>query len=947
MNNAFEIWRELKSIYLKYIDTGLSIRQRELEEERTALLKEEDAICKYPIIELVPRYEEFKTLQETCKDLNLDPRFADFAKQGLFAYRNGIESKIYEHQFKALQAAAVNRKNIVATTGTGSGKTECFLFPLIYDILEEKLHKKITIPAIRGLILYPLNALAEDQMRRLRRSLSSDDAIAWLDQNANKKRITFGRYTGNTPLSGSQTPNRRQKLNDERKELERDWKSAQRQANDTNNIDYLYDIPNMSDNVKAEFWDRWTMQDTPPDILITNYSMLNIMLMREQEQDMFEQTRQWLANDANNVFHLVVDELHSYRGTSGTEVAYLLRLLLLRLGLTPDSKQVQFLCSSASMQETERTKKFITGFFGLERSQYDAKFELINDPAKNNQKPNNVLLNPFDFLDITVGNELYIKDLFEKNQVLEKLKYHIPRALQSDDIIAQLFDDKIEITESQKVKALENLLSGLSMLKNEKGDTIQPQRAHYFFRNVEGLWACTNKACSEVDTQYQYSSRKFGKLYRKPQSSCKCGAVVLEALLCRQCGELYLSGWEKIENGEKYLSIEKDISNETSILYTIYPEQDEAEDNWVKCDFDTFSGKLTMTSRGNKLIFQKPVDYKVPYPNHCCNCEYTETIRDENTLTPIHRHYTGVQKINQLMADAMMQALKKYNKHDAPKLVLFSDSRQAAAKLAAGIELDHYRDIVRAVLLNSLDAKNEEKEILKKYYKKETLLPKERNKFQIIRNSNEYTEIINQINDFREFGDFQNEIETYFNARNIVRIDRIENAIINSLFTAGINPGGPVPSVNNPAEGENWADNYDFNQDIFRLLNNGVKEEDLDRKIKSAVKKEILVTIFSHNKRSLEALCQGTIMPESQHPNSNIQEFIVAAIRLLGENWRIDGTYKNQATGFPKKLWKYARVVFDFRGWNFPQQDLDNILTFLVNNSIVKDHNNRLLTGKG
>ncbi len=78
-------------------------------------------------------------------------------------------------------------------------------------------------------------------------------------------------------------------------------------------------------------WSRWDMQDSPPDVLITNYSMLNIMLMRSVEASVFDFTRQWLADDPTRVFHLIVDELHSYRGTPGTEVAYLIRVLLARL----------------------------------------------------------------------------------------------------------------------------------------------------------------------------------------------------------------------------------------------------------------------------------------------------------------------------------------------------------------------------------------------------------------------------------------------------------------------------------------------------------------------------------------------------------------------------------------------------------------------------------------
>lgn len=200
MNNAFEVWRELRKIYLKYIDTGLPVKYKKLEEERRKLLLESDAICKNPIIELVPRYSEYCSLSDACNQLGLNHSFAEFAKTGLFPDRNGIESKIYKHQYESLEAAVVNRKNIVVTTGTGSGKTECFLFPLIYDILNEKKENGgRDKPAVRGLILYPLNALAEDQMRRLRKSLSSEAAINYLNQHIPGKRISFGRYTGITP----------------------------------------------------------------------------------------------------------------------------------------------------------------------------------------------------------------------------------------------------------------------------------------------------------------------------------------------------------------------------------------------------------------------------------------------------------------------------------------------------------------------------------------------------------------------------------------------------------------------------------------------------------------------------------------------------------------------------------------------------------------------------
>src|SRR5258708_15162064 len=128
-------------------------------------------------------------------------------------------------------------------------------------------------------------------------------------------------------------------------------------------------------------WSRWDMQDAPPDILITNYSMLNIMMMRSIEDNIFEATREWLAeeNHPERVFFLIVDELHAYRGTPGTEVAYILRLLLSRLGLTPDSPKLRILTTTASLESDERGRKFLREFFGRDNFAFINQEQVLPD----------------------------------------------------------------------------------------------------------------------------------------------------------------------------------------------------------------------------------------------------------------------------------------------------------------------------------------------------------------------------------------------------------------------------------------------------------------------------------------------------------------------------------------------------------------------------------------
>ena len=120
----------------------------------------------------------------------------------------------------------------------------------------------------------------------------------------------------------------------------------------------------------SELVSRWDMQSHPPDLLITNVSMLSAMLNRESDSPIFEKTREWLKHD-DSYFYLVLDELHLQRGAAGTEVAYLLRLLLYRLGLTHPSQRhkVRVLASSASLpaspaEEAEASASFLWNMFG-------------------------------------------------------------------------------------------------------------------------------------------------------------------------------------------------------------------------------------------------------------------------------------------------------------------------------------------------------------------------------------------------------------------------------------------------------------------------------------------------------------------------------------------------------------------------------------------------------
>ena len=477
--NPIKAFREIKDNYLLYIKTAFGTRFPEIEREREELLNTDKVFYRVPWIEPLPAYKSNGTrigdyIENDLPGMSVLQKelFVKFIQAGLIDYDQENWFKgIYHHQEEMLETA-LQGKNCVIISGTGSGKTEAFLLPLFAQILKEtqnwsaprvpsnRIHnwwvslgrgnknnigpEKGTIEiknengltvdiklnettfqrahetrpaAMRAMIIYPMNALVEDQLTRLREALDSDKVHRLLDgDKAYGNRIYFGRYNGNTPVSGklnkrnngSIVLNERpfDKLKSELKDVQKNMDMIQ---------EYLDNDPEMQDvnkhkavraifprlygeavggvrRLSAEMRSRFDMQIAPPDILITNFSMLSIMLMRKIDSNIFEQTRAWLAcedvEDENNrsdekkirIFHLIIDELHLYRGSAGTEIAYLMRLLIKRLGLTPDSDQLRILASSASLDENDvNSKQFLREFFGITNEEK----ELVIIPGEN------------------------------------------------------------------------------------------------------------------------------------------------------------------------------------------------------------------------------------------------------------------------------------------------------------------------------------------------------------------------------------------------------------------------------------------------------------------------------------------------------------------------------------------------------------------------------------
>ncbi|ENP7380576.1 DEAD/DEAH box helicase [Vibrio parahaemolyticus] len=429
-------YQEIHKLYLSYLDTAYRIRREELSNDRRRLLSEPGTLMPEPFLEPILRYQPSQSTLESFLDdeteanpfkrFNREQRIAilEMIYSGLFPGKDGTGElkrvnafKPYKHQVDMLWRGLKPGRPGIVTSGTGSGKTESFLLPVLSELVAEatrwpvpksdylrnqwwsegsqfSLHREGESPdrpkAVRALLLYPMNALVEDQMVRLRKMLDSSEACEVLDTRANGNRIFFGRYTGASPVAGyrehprskdSKKEKQRQSrvkkaLQDAAKhfkaafnadqsaeEFNRTVKEPDQKKNDSTR--FLFPSPD-----GAELISRWDMQETPPDLLVTNVSMLNAMLSREVEAPIFDQTRTWLETDPDAYFFLVLDELHLIRGSAGTEMAGLLRLLINRLGLDRSAfrHKLRILASSASLplegDMREQSLEYLYDFFG-------------------------------------------------------------------------------------------------------------------------------------------------------------------------------------------------------------------------------------------------------------------------------------------------------------------------------------------------------------------------------------------------------------------------------------------------------------------------------------------------------------------------------------------------------------------------------------------------------
>ena len=293
--------REIEKKYQRYLAAIFTLDDPVYQAQFLKEIRREVSLAKGPYLDVSDAFRKGKTLNQLIDKGVLPQAFRRFSLY--------FDRPLYQHQMDSLQKI-IDGQNLIVSTGTGSGKTESFLYPILRELALE--YEQGTLgPGVRALLIYLMNALANDQIERLRELL------------ANFPEITYGSYTGQT------------------RERYRDALAEYRT------------LSGGVDPAENELISREQMKTSPPNLLITNYAMLEYLLVRPKESELFsEKLRHYWR-------FVVLDEAHVYNGSTGIEVSMLLRRLRARL----EREDIQYILTSATLgseDENEQVAQFGT-----------------------------------------------------------------------------------------------------------------------------------------------------------------------------------------------------------------------------------------------------------------------------------------------------------------------------------------------------------------------------------------------------------------------------------------------------------------------------------------------------------------------------------------------------------------------------------------------------------
>lgn len=366
MRNQIEQAEFIKSKFSRYLRSVFDIRDTTYKDLYSKRLDElESSLYRGPYLSAAMPFEQAESLNQLIEKGLLHKEFSKIGGKnpGKDDYLD-FDRPCYAHQIQAFERISTGH-NIVVTTGTGSGKTECFMFPIINELIKECVSGNQE-PGVRAIFLFPLNALVYDQIDRLRGLLQ------------NYEEIRFGFYTGRTPEDDTSVEGRKQLGLYKKK----------------------YGEPS-----KNEVLTREKMRANPPQILFTNYSMLEYLLIRPTDQSLIS------TEALSHLRFIVLDEAHIYRGALGIEISLLLRRLQ---GVA--NRNPQFVLTSATLGRGREDLPQIIDFANKLTSVPFEEKDVVFGIRKEAEFTQDYSISPKDYTELleNYDNEAAFRNIVEK-----------------------------------------------------------------------------------------------------------------------------------------------------------------------------------------------------------------------------------------------------------------------------------------------------------------------------------------------------------------------------------------------------------------------------------------------------------------------------------------------------------------------------------------------------
>lgn len=604
MLNPVSLSRAIKDTFADYVATTLSIADKKYSVLLKKQLRKDGVIAKGPYLELGDAYKSGATILDLIRNGIMSPLFASFGR----GFK--LERPLYVHQEAAVRAAA-NGDNLIVTTGTGSGKTECFLLPVVNALFRETEESGKLDDGVRAIVIYPMNALINDQVKRLRELFQDSD-------------ITFGVYNGNT---------------------EQREKDGQLKYRSTYGFDPL---PN-------ERVSRDAMREKPPHILITNYSMLEYMLIRPNDDQVFR--------NAKSCF-VILDEAHIYKGATGIEASMLVRRVEARL--TDNGKSPQYILTSATLGDESSNPQILT--FGKNLCGHEFQTIVRSIAVKHEIPSHTKTLSADEISELTEHTDNELFDICNHSK-----QYHLIRAIAKQPLTLTELAEKTSVDEDDLV----SFVAACVRAVNQDGVPLVRARYHLFVRALEGAYIT-------LTAPFQMSLTPETEIDGQQAFECAictdCGRIAVIGIIDRKSGKLKTPENSLDPNVEYFL-----LKDETDGMLTDDETETEPDEYVIcaKCGSIRHVGDRSVCDCMGQygVSVTKSPKSKESGLVRCPACSYGE----------LRRFYLGSEAATAVLATALYENMPD---EKARQFLCFSDSRSDAAFFAPYMERT-YKDFLR------------------------------------------------------------------------------------------------------------------------------------------------------------------------------------------------------------------------------------------------------------